>query len=84
MYDAANQPDYSWGWKTRPNYFNDAAVWGEGAEGGGEDSSWWGPIMGPQDNSWDTAFELSVPEPATLALVGLGVAGLVARRRRSK
>lgn len=27
---------------------------------------------------------ISVPEPATLALVGLGVAGLVARRRRSK
>ncbi len=43
------------------------------------------PDDGPDmigDYSKDLAFELFTPEPATLALVGLGLAGLAARRQR--
>ena len=42
-----------------------------------------GPV-GIGEYSKDLAFELFTPEPATLALMGLGVAGLVASRRRRR
>lgn len=84
IYDEANLPGTSWGWKTRPNYFNDDAVMGTVEQGQMflEDTIRWDPIQDYQGNSWDTAFELSVPEPATLALMGLGAVAFLVRRRR--
>jgi len=68
-----------WGWKTRPHYFQDDAVYGF-------DGTGWQPIYGPDGLSWDMAFEIStVPEPGSLAALStglVGLAGLIIRRKR--
>jgi len=77
-----------WGWKTRPHYWNDDAVvhWGEYIPDptGGPDKMLWEEIWGPDGQSWDLAYELSVPEPATMALLSVGGVAVLIRRRRKR
>lgn len=64
-------PNYVWGWKTRPHYYNDDAVRIESIVGGG-----WPPQQGsqyesgaplecPEHCSWDLAFELTTDQNDT-------------------
>jgi len=72
-------PMWEWGWKTRPHFFQDDAVFRNATQG-------WMPLYGPDGLSWDLAFEIStIPEPgsAVALLAGFaGIAGLRLRRRR--
>jgi len=69
------------GWKTSQDHWNDDAVWGWTDPAIGVPVEWH-EIRDPLTNeSLDLAFVIT-PEPATLALMGLGAAALVARRRR--
>ncbi len=67
-----------WGWHESDTMSIDDAVTGLTHMGP------WRPLFKIEnpDISADMAFEVMTPEPATLALVGLGLAGLMARRRR--
>jgi len=69
-------PSYAWGWKTRPRFFQDDAAFSDMP-------GVWTPVEFPPGTSWDTAFELIVPEPASAALllVGSAVAAMWRRRR---
>lgn len=73
------------GWKTSINHWNDDAVYGDTLDPNFPPTQWM-ELRDPrlQDHpSLDMAFVIT-PEPATMALLGLGVAGLIARRRRSR
>ena len=71
--------DHLVGWKTTPGIYEDAAVY---ATPDGQFP--WTPIaVCDMDNRTDLAFVIT-PEPATLALMGLGLGGLVLRRVRRK
>jgi len=78
------------GWKTSIEQYRDDAVWSDfldpgdpdGANGGTVDG--WQPLIDPfTGESLDLAFVIT-PEPATLALLGLGGALVMLRRRQSK
>lgn len=72
-------PSYGWGWKTRPHIWGDDAVFSTDQLTVG-----WKDIYA-YNQSWDMAFELSTPEPGSLAALcfGLmGIAGIAIRRRR--
>ncbi len=72
---------YNWGWHEAITHnFDDAVYWFDGT---------WIPIEAERGDplewqSLDMAFEVSIPEPATMALFGLGLLGLGARLRRRK
>ncbi len=69
------------GWKTSRDHFQDDAVFGDMPVDGAGIVDWHELIDPRTGESLDLAFVIT-PEPATVALVGLGLAALVARRRR--
>lgn len=77
-------PEFEWGWKTRPHFFQDDAVTLNAT--GGWDRVGYVDTTG-NFQSWDTAFELStVPEPSSLLAFATGftsLVGLAIRRRRA-
>ena len=79
-YDRAEDANL-WGWKTREHFWNDDAVAGIIDPTGGQNFLW-APLIGLDLESWDLAFELSVPEPTTMVLLSVAGVGLLVRRRR--
>jgi len=70
------------GWKTSLDHWNDDAVIRLAVPNGGPEP--WHELHDPvTGESLDLAFVIT-PEPATLALMGLGAAALAARRRRKE
>lgn len=77
-FDQMGTPGPEVGWKTSLDHHLDDAVWALDGPAPFEWSELRDPITA---ESLDLAFVIT-PEPATMGLVGLGVIGLVARRRR--
>jgi len=73
------------GWKTSYQHWSDDAVFGDTSDPLVPPTAWHelrDPRV-PDHPSLDMAFVIT-PEPATMALLGLGVAGILAKRRRSR
>ena len=67
------------GWKTSLEHFRDDAVWADAVSGA---DLQWRPLFDPYTyETLDMAFVIT-PEPATMALLGLGALALLKRRRR--
>jgi len=79
--DAIQNPNsVQWGWHESLDHWNDAAVQnGPQALWGIQYSQEWRNLLVK-----DMAFELSIPEPATIALLGCGLTFLIAMPRRRK
>jgi hypothetical protein len=77
--DVSILSDAMLGWKTSLEHFNDDAVWGYLP---GEP---WQELRDPfTGQSLDLAFVITVPEPGTIVLVGIALAGLPAVIRRKQ
>jgi hypothetical protein len=68
--------NFTMGWKTSLDHWNDDAVWSNGTIGGP-----WQELRDPlTGRSLDMAFVIT-PEPATVALLGLGALSLIRKKR---
>ena len=83
IYQTGTAPQFPWGWKTRPHYFNDDAVRIFQVQGGP-----WPPVIGstwiqgrpveyPQKISWDLAFELTTNTATVPIIVDYNADGIV-------
>ncbi len=78
--DVSVLSDAMLGWKTSLQHFNDDAVWNYLPPAGP-----WQELRDPfTGQSLDLAFVITVPEPQTVALVGISIAGLLTVIRRKK
>lgn len=75
------ETDKEWGWKSSENHWNDDAVFGH-LDPAGMPLGDWRPMYEPPDftQTLDLAFVIT-PEPATIALLGLGALALLRRKR---